>query len=44
MNKYAERLYNGIIKGVGNNKFSPGGDLTIEQAILIVYRAYNVLK
>ncbi len=37
-------VYNGIIKGVGNNKFNPGGDLTVEQAILIVYRAYNVLK
>ncbi len=35
---------NGIIKGVGGNKFNPGGDLTLEQTILIVYRAYNVLK
>ena len=37
-------VYNGIILGVGGNKFNPGGDLTVEQTILIVYRAYNVLK
>ena len=35
---------NGIIKGVGGTRFSPGGDLTTEQAILITYRAYTVLK
>ncbi len=35
---------NGIIKGVGGTKFSPGGDLTTEQAILITYRAYGVLS
>ena len=33
----------GIIKGVGGNRFSPGADLTTEQAILITYRAYKVL-
>ena len=37
-------VHNGIIKGVGGNKFNPGGDLTVEQVILIAYRAYNVLK
>lgn len=34
---------NGIIKGVSSTRFSPGGDLTVEQAILITYRAYEVL-
>ncbi|MBQ7600175.1 MAG: S-layer homology domain-containing protein [Clostridia bacterium] len=34
---------NGIIKGVGGTRFSPGGDLTVEQAILITYRAYTAL-
>ena len=33
-----------IIKGVGNARFSPGGDLTTEQAILIVYRTYTYLS
>ena len=33
-----------IIKGVGGSRFNPGGDLTTEQAILITYRAYNVLS
>ncbi|MBQ7599231.1 MAG: S-layer homology domain-containing protein [Clostridia bacterium] len=30
----------GIIKGVGGGRFNPGGDLTLEQTILIVYRAF----
>lgn len=33
----------GIIKGVGGTRFSPGGDLTTEQAILITYRALSAL-
>ena len=33
----------GIINGVSSTRFSPGGDLTTEQAILITYRAYKVL-
>ena len=33
----------GIIKGVGGTRFSPGGDLTTEQAILITYRALDAL-
>ncbi len=37
-------VHAGIIKGTGGGKFSPGGDLTIEQTILIVYRAYLFLK
>ena len=37
-------VHAGIIKGTGGGKFSPGGDLTIEQTILIVYRAYLYLK
>ncbi|MBQ7600397.1 MAG: S-layer homology domain-containing protein [Clostridia bacterium] len=35
---------NGIVKGVGENRFNPGGDLTTEQAILITYRAYIALR
>jgi hypothetical protein len=35
---------NGIIKGVGGTRFSPGGDLTTEQAILITYRALGILS
>lgn len=34
----------GIINGVGNNKFDPNAELTTEQAIVITYRALNVLK
>ena len=34
----------GIINGVGDNRFNPGGDLTTEQAILITYRALNALR
>ena len=37
-------VHAGIIKGVGNARFSPGGDLTTEQAILIVYRTYTYLS
>lgn len=33
----------GIITGVGNNKFNPNGELTTEQTILITYRALQVL-
>lgn len=32
----------GIIKGVGNNRFDPNGQLTLEQAIAITYRALMV--
>ncbi|MBQ7599434.1 MAG: right-handed parallel beta-helix repeat-containing protein [Clostridia bacterium] len=32
-----------IIKGVGGTRFSPGGDLTTEQAILITSRALDAL-
>ena len=35
---------NGIIKGVGGTRFSPGGGLTTEQAILITYRALGILS
>ena len=34
----------GIIKGVSSSRFNPGGDLTKEQAILIAYRALEVLQ
>ncbi len=37
-------VHAGIINGVGQGRFSPGGDLTTEQAILITYRALNALK
>ena len=37
-------VYAGIINGVGDSRFNPGGDLTTEQAILITYRALNALK
>ena len=33
----------GIINGTGNSLFSPGNDLTLEQTIAIIYRAYTVL-
>jgi hypothetical protein len=32
----------GIIKGVGNSLFAPESDLTIEQAILVMFRTYIV--
>ncbi len=31
---------NGIIKGVGQNKFDPNGQLTTEQAVVMIYRTY----
>ncbi len=34
-------VHAGIINGVGQGRFSPGGDLTTEQAILITYRAFK---
>ena len=34
---------NKIIKGVGQNKFDPDGQLTVEQAILLIYRTYTTL-
>ncbi len=37
-------VHMGIIKGVGGTRFAPGSNLTREQAILIIYRAYDVLK
>ena len=37
-------VHAGIINGVGNGRFNPGGDLTTEQAILITYRALGALK
>ena len=36
-------VHAGVINGVGNNRFSPGGDLTTEQAIVITYRALRAL-
>ncbi|MDR3209805.1 MAG: S-layer homology domain-containing protein [Oscillospiraceae bacterium] len=33
-------VFAGIIQGVGNNRFAPDDELTTEEAILIVYRAY----
>ena len=35
---------NGILEGTGGGKFSPEGQLTNEQTIAIVWRAYGVLK
>jgi hypothetical protein len=37
-------VHAGIINGVGQGRFNPGGDLTTEQAILITYRGLNALK
>ncbi len=37
------QVVNGIIKGVGNNKFDPDGLLTTEQTIVISYRTLQVL-
>ena len=37
-------VHAGVINGVGNNKFNPGGDLITEQAILITYRALGALR
>lgn len=34
---------NGVINGVGDNKFAPNSDLTTEQAIVITYRAVKPL-
>lgn len=34
----------GIIKGVGDEKFAPNKTLTLEQAIVIIYRAYVALE
>ena len=34
----------GIIKGKGNNRFDPDGTLTTQEAIAIVYRAYQKLS
>ena len=34
----------GIVNGVGNNRFAPKGNASIEQAIAISYRAMNALK
>ena len=36
-------VHAGVINGVGQGRFSPGGDLTTEQAIAITYRAYKAL-
>ena len=36
-------VYADIINGVGEGRFNPGGDLTIEQAIVITYRGLNAL-
>jgi hypothetical protein len=36
-------VHAGIINGVGQGRFNPGGDLTTEQAILITYRALSAL-
>ena len=37
-------VHAGVVNGVGQGKFNPGGDLTTEQAILITYRALGALK
>ncbi len=37
-------VHAGIVNGVGQGRFNPGGDLTTEQAILITYRALGALK
>ncbi len=37
-------VHAGVINGVGQGKFNPGGDLTTEQAILITYRAFEAIK
>jgi hypothetical protein len=37
-------VHAGIINGVSQGRFNPGGDLTTEQAILITYRALGALK
>lgn len=37
-------VQNGVIAGVGNNKFDPDGPLTIEQAVVIAHRALKALK
>ena len=37
-------VHAGVINGVGQGRFNPGGDLTTEQAILITYRALGALK
>jgi hypothetical protein len=37
-------VHAGIINGVGQGRFNPGGDLTTEQAILITYRGLSALK
>ena len=37
-------VHAGIINGVGQGRFNPGGDLTTEQAILITYRGLNALN
>ncbi len=34
---------NSIIKGMGDGKFAPDNQLTIEQAIVLIYRAYRAL-
>ena len=34
----------GIVSGVGDNSFNPGGNATIEQALSISLRMYNSLK
>lgn len=34
---------NSIIKGVGDGKFAPDNQLTIEQAIVLIYRTYKAL-
>ncbi len=36
--------HEGIINGVGDDKFNPDGTLTTQEAIVIAYRAYKVLK
>ena len=37
-------VHAGIVNGVGQGRFNPGGDLTTEQAILITYRALGALR
>jgi len=37
-------VHAGVIQGEGNNRFNPEGQLTIEQVIIITYRAFQSLK
>lgn len=42
INSVADRNGNSVMSGVGNNMFNPKGFYTREQAILTIFRLYNV--